>query len=260
MKYVTVSTILEQAVRAKMEATLDTCRKHYQKDIPTPLLRFKQLGRTAGIYHYRRANDRPTHSEIRINPDFFKNYYDDMLNDTVPHEVAHYVSVFLFGHNEGGGHGWRWREVMRVIGIRAADRCHQYALDGVAIRRGSEANFKYTCRCDGGEHEHWLSKRVHARHQSALVMGGKGYRCKQCRTNLVYKGFKHGDAFVPAAPTVTQLPPVKLNPSVAAMLPKIAVTPRPEPKPVVPDSGFRTVTRFINGVLTNIKVPVSQAA
>lgn len=260
MKYVTVSPTLEKAVRDKMEATLEICRKHYNQSIPTPPLVFRHLGRTAGVYHYRLGClPKPIESEVRINPDFFKNYYDDMMNDTVPHEVAHYVSVWVFG-KQGEGHGWRWREVMGVIGIRCADRCHQYDLEGVKLRKGKEQNFKYECGCM----EHNMTKTKHARHQAAVALGGKGYRCRRCKRNLVYRGFNLNGKFIPSGQPATPEPfktkEVRVEQIIPRNLwPKITPTPRPEPKPVVQPT-HRTVTKFIDGVLTNVRIPLTQAA
>lgn len=259
MKYVTVSRELEKAVREKMEQTLDICRKHYRNDIPTPPLKFVQLGRRAGVHHYkfnRLSNTAHSH-ELRINPDFFKKYYDDMLNNTVPHEVAHYIAVFLYGRHQGGGHGWRWREVMAVVGIKAAERCHQYDMEGVKVRAGKEAPFKYSCRCDS---PHMVTRTVHQRHQASVAIGKQGYKCTKCRQFLVYEGFMTGNTFVarPQQATkevkVEQIIPRNLFPKL-----EIVATP-PPPKPVVVQPTHKTVTRFVDGVLTNVRIPLTQAA
>lgn len=258
MKYVTVSHELNKAVRDKMEETLNKCRSHYGKTIPTPPLQFKQLGRTAGKCRFVYGcwmNNNTSSATILINPDFFKNHYDDMLHDTVPHEVAHYVALFLYG-KEGDGHGWRWREVMAIIGLAASTRCHEYSLEGV---KAKPMPFKYTCGCSK---EHNLSKTMHQRHQSALSAGRKGYKCRVCKKPLTYQGFTHNGNFIPSEKKDTPTKAVEVARIIPAnLLPKISVV--IQPKPIVvekPDSGFRTITRFVNGSLTNVRVPVSLAA
>jgi len=262
MKYVTVSRELEKAVREKMEATLDICRKRYNKDIPTPPLRFVQLGRRAGVHNYKfNRLSRLAHShEIRINPDFFKKYYDEMLNTIVPHEIAHYIAVVLYGRNEGSGHGWRWREVMSVIGIPAANRCHQFDMEGVKVRAGKETPFKYSCRCDK---PHMLTRTVHQRHQASVAIGKRGYKCTKCRQFLVYEGYMNGETFVPkpSAVPVVSVKEVKVEQIIPRNLfPKLEVVATPPPKPVATQPAFRTVTKFVDGVLTNVRIPLTQAA
>ena len=253
MKYITVSPELRKACEAKMEETLDICRKKYGKDIPTPPLKFAHLGRRAGICQYVMPswiNNHTTTATIIINPDFFVKYYDDMLNDTVPHEVAHYISVFIHGER-GSGHGWLWKSVMHAIGL-SGDRCHTYSMEGVKTRRPMP--FKYTCGCDDGTKEHLVSSVIHRKHQLALSVGRKGYRCQKCRQHLVYQGIVDNGKFIPAKKTPSE--PTKEVPSYTFNLP---VVPRPIERPITvtePESKFRTVTRFVNGMLTNVKVPL----
>jgi hypothetical protein len=174
-----------------------------------------------------------------------------MLNDTVPHEVAHFISVFVHGRN-GDGHGWLWKSVMSVIGIRSAERCHQYSLEGVKVRN-SVTPFKYSCGCKDFTHE--LSNTKHTRHQAAVSVGRKGYRCRKCKKFLTFNGFNHNGKFIPAKKTETKEVPVSVIIPVArpVAVPVIRVV----PAPTVPDSGFRMVTRFVNGSLTNVRVPVN---
>ena len=87
MKYVTVPPTLDQLVRAKMEETLNICRARYKTVIPTPTLKFSQMGRNAGVCKMNYFN--VASSTVIINPDYFKNHYNDMMNETVPHEIVH---------------------------------------------------------------------------------------------------------------------------------------------------------------------------
>jgi len=248
MKYITVSPTLEKAVREKMEATLEICRKKYGKALPMPTLKFRQSGRIGGFY--QPPNQFWGKPElICINPDYFKNHYDEQLNVTVPHEVAHYVTHHVFGSSVQA-HGREWASVMRVIGLKP-DRCHTFSLEGVKTRQ-VEHPFHYDCGCGA---EHHLTKQKHSKCQSNVIRYGKtGYSCRKCRKPLVYKGFMHGSTFIPAKKTASE--PTKEVPSYTFNLP---VIPRPIERPITvtkPETGFRTVTRFVNGMLTNVKVPI----
>ena len=250
MKSVSVSPTLEKAVRDKIEATLEICRRKYGKPFPMPPLEFRQCGRIAGFY-------RPPSSfwgkpeMLVINPDYFKNHYDEQLNVTVPHEVAHYVTEHVFGKVKH--HGWEWKSVMRVIGLPAADRCHQFSLEGVKTRNVAKP-FQYECGCI----THNVTKQKHLKCQANVARYGKtGYRCLKCRKPLVYRGFMNGSTFVPAMkPTdkpiefvqVFNILPVVPKP-IQPIVPALTVTER--------QPTFRMVTKFVGGSLINVKVPIS---
>jgi predicted SprT family Zn-dependent metalloprotease len=254
MKFTTVSPQIRIAFESKIEEVLEICRKKSGKDIPSIPIKFSQMGRNAGVcksYWTRTGFDKkgysyvPGSSYIVINPDFFKNYYDDMLNDTCPHEVAHYVAVYLYGI-EGNNHGYLWRMIMSWIGVPAADRCHQYSLEGVKVRHPRD--YHYTCGCPG--FTHCLTLRKHERHQFLLRnYNNSGFICKNCRQHITWVGFKNGEHFIPLAQAQSQ--PVSV--------PRTFVNVEPTPAPSIPKSEptYRLVTKFVNGVLTNVKVPIN---
>jgi SprT protein len=55
---------------------------------------------------------------IEINMVLFRDNIDHILNETIPHEIAHLIHYDKFDR-EGAlahGHGAEWREVMRLLG------------------------------------------------------------------------------------------------------------------------------------------------
>jgi SprT protein len=241
MKYITVSRALEQAVLQKVNETMAVCHGHYSKNISVPTIKFRQIGRRAGTCRF---NFYDNTSLIVINPDFFKNYYDDMLNDTVPHEVAHHVSAWVHGR-KGYNHSWLWKGVMNVLGIPAADRCHEYSLEGVKVRNVRKP-YKYSCGCDT---PHFLTELKHVRQQRAIEAGRRGCYCLRCRKSIVYQGFTHNGAFIPSRKLEVKHVPMTTEP---------VFVPKPEPvTPVIVEPQFRTVTKFIGGMLVNVKVPLT---
>jgi SprT protein len=251
--FIKVSNELREACEKKMAETIAKVQTRFpNKTIPTPQLKFRQMGHRAGVCS-------PRQSLVVINPDYFKNHYDDMLNDTVPHEVCHFISVFLYD-TLGSGHGHYWKKVMEWAGIPYAERCHSYSTEGVKVRN-SHKDYKYSCRCSNLDH--WMTPRAH----DNICHGGK-YRCKQCRGYLVYEGRKSGSHFIPADKS-KQVEPKKIIPAIPTRvtrrnildmfigLPmKKPATQPPQPKPVEEESGFRVVTRFLNGTLQNERVPI----
>lgn len=254
MKYITVSPTLEKAVRDKMSATMALCQTHYStRSIPVPTLRFRQLGRVAGRCSF---NFYSNTGEIVINPDFFKNYYDDMLHDTVPHEVAHHVSAFIYGR-KGYNHSHLWKDVMRVVGVKAAERCHEYSLDGVKVRN-VQRPYKYSCGCTTNGHQ--LTQYKHNQHQLSLQRGRCGLKCGKCCRFIVYEGFTQNGIFIPVAKR--QTPPTVVIPAPRLLVP-VKITPittfKPEPTITITEQvpAFKYVPRFVNGVLVNVKVPIT---
>jgi hypothetical protein len=53
--------------------------------------------------------------------------WEEMYLDTIPHEVAHIVSRFLYGSKEGSGHGPLWKSVAKKLGC-TANRTHRMHL------------------------------------------------------------------------------------------------------------------------------------
>src|SRR5271157_4294516 len=152
-----VDSSIRSVCEQKMRDTIALCQTKTTKPIPTPPMVFQRLGCRAGVCVINHLSNTTT---ILINPDFFKDYYDDMLNDTVPHEVAHHVACFLFGR-QANGHGHYWKMVMRWIGLHAADRCHTYNVENARLRN-VERPFKYSCNCK----THFLTNHLHTKHQS----------------------------------------------------------------------------------------------
>ena len=141
-----------------------------QRDFPEIDVRFDLTGRAAGMYRVQRGQ-----RVIRYNPYIFAKYFTDGLNQTVPHEVAHYVTDMLFGLRTIRPHGREWQAVMRTLGAEPRARgC--YDLTGVPMRR--QRRFSYRCACVG---DHQLSTRRH----NAIRRGEVRYLCKRCGTALV---------------------------------------------------------------------------
>ncbi len=58
-------------------------------------VRFELQGRAAGMYRVHKGE-----RVIRYNPYIFSKYFDDSLANTVPHEVAHYITDVLLRAGE----------------------------------------------------------------------------------------------------------------------------------------------------------------
>lgn len=123
-----IDTTIHKRIEGKILDILLLAQKIYNQPFEIPTLEYRQMGRVAGQAWF-------SSWKIELNPDFLNNgHLEDMINQTLPHELAHLISKKVYGSVLGGGHGRFWKSVMVQLGLRP-DRCHSYSLDGVKIRR-----------------------------------------------------------------------------------------------------------------------------
>jgi SprT protein len=139
-----------------------------QREFTIIPIEFDLTGRAAGMYCVR--NNRRW---IRYNPYLFAKYFDDNINETVPHEVAHYVTDMVYGHARVKPHGQQWRELMLSLGVNPRRTC-EYNLEGIPQRR--QHYHTYVCQCTS----HQLSRRRHNKIIRERVL----YFCRHCRQPL----------------------------------------------------------------------------
>lgn len=141
--------------------------KTFGVDLPVPKIRFSVKG-TAWGYYQRRGKK----VEIRFNPMLFARYFQEGLQDTVPHEIAHYfVDAMYTGRPKP--HGPEWREVMHVFGIENPRATSNYDTTGLGVRK--QQRIKYRCSCQ----VHEVSKTRHNR-----MLRGSKYQCISCHEEL----------------------------------------------------------------------------
>jgi SprT protein len=141
---------------------------HYGVDLEPIPVRFDIRGRAAGMYCVKRRE-----RFIRFNPFLFAKYYEPNLHDTVPHEVAHYVTDMLFGLRNIRPHGDEWRSVMHLFGAEPK-AVGDFDLEGIPVRR--QRRFPYVCGC----RRHALSASRHYR----ILRGQATYHCRCCGEQL----------------------------------------------------------------------------
>ncbi len=158
-------------VVSETERYIRLAAQHYQL-VPSPVdITFDLKGRSAGMYRMRQRQGRWQRS-IRYNPWIFSKYYQDNFDNTIPHEVAHFIVEQRFGLSVKP-HGGEWREVMNFFGAEPSVRC-QYDLSDIPVRR--QGRFNYACLCREVE----LSAFRHNQIQRGL----RQYGCRSCRQVL----------------------------------------------------------------------------
>ena len=162
----------QQQVVDATRACVDRAGRLLQRDFRVPEVTFDLQGRAAGMYRVHRRQRR-----IRYNPYIFAKYFSDNLTNTVPHEVAHYLTDLLYGLGNIRPPGKEWQTVMRLLGAEPTVTCH-YDLSGVPVKR--QRRFSYRCACG----PHAISTVRHNR----VLSGACRYVCRRCRSELVFAG------------------------------------------------------------------------
>jgi SprT protein len=166
-----INTQQQQQVLATTEDYLQRARVHFQSTWAPVEISFNLRGRAAGQYRLHKGQ-----RTIRYNPWIFAKYFDDNLANTVPHEVAHYVTEQCFGVRNVRPHGPEWREVMALFGVRPEVR-GRYDLAGIPQRKIN--THSYTCGC----RQHELGSVRHRRAQRGEMI----YFCRLCGNALAYR-------------------------------------------------------------------------
>jgi SprT protein len=153
---------MKQQILDKVEACFLTAENYYKQPFPRPTnIEFRRSGTTGGRCT---MNYSKTKRELMFQLDLAEHHPEDYEN-TVTHEVAHYVQFFLYLQvgKKLRPHGYEWEYIMtRVYGI-PADRCHNYDTTVTKVKR--ELRHIYTCGCNT---EFAISTTMHNHIQNGL--------------------------------------------------------------------------------------------
>jgi SprT protein len=142
----------------------------YQKKFSPLPIQFDLSGSSAGMYKvWGRQHC------IRYNPWIFAKYFDENLEGTVPHEVAHFAVDQTYRRSSVKPHGIEWQRLMHEFDANAEVT---FNLDLTGIPQRKQRRHRYRCGCQ----EHMLSS---TRHNRALRRKGI-YHCVNCGEKLLY--------------------------------------------------------------------------
>lgn len=162
----TVSADIIKRVEDKILEVMTILQSRYPHVVMTiPSYSFRQMGRKGGLAYYSLA-------KMEFNSDFFKNHCEDMINQTIPHEIAHCIAYQVYGM-AGKGHNRLWKNIMYAlssIGVKVT-RCHEYNLEGVKTRKVLRP-FIYACSCQ----KFTFTMNIHIK-----IQQGRRYTCRKCR-------------------------------------------------------------------------------
>jgi len=129
---------------------------------------FDLKGKCAGMYRIKNRD-----RIIRYNPFIFAKYFRENIDGTIPHEVAHYISDYLYGSPNIRPHGKEWKHIMHRFGKKPIVT-GRYDLSGIPTRRFQYYQYRCSCR------QHQLTKYRH----NKIVNNRMRYYCRNCRAQL----------------------------------------------------------------------------
>ena len=164
-----ITSTQQQQVIDRVSDLLRQCEQHFSQSFKPIEIRFDLRGRISGMYVVKHKQQ-----YLRFNSFIFSKYFEDSLENTIPHEVAHYVSHVLFGINKILPHGKEWKSIMHALGAEPRVTGN-YDLSGITVKR--QRRFSYICDCM----THQLTTVRHNK-----IMNGKAhYSCRKCGEALM---------------------------------------------------------------------------
>jgi SprT protein len=157
---------LKIRVNNKISDCINKLEEKFGTKLRFPTIGFDIRGQVAGYAYWSK-------NKIRLNLKAFELEPEDMIENTVPHELAHLYARRHFGHRIKP-HGNEWKTVMRALGIEAK-RCHSYALPMARSHK------KYSVHCEKCNFGFELTKiRINK------MRKGTNYRHRKCGGKLVF--------------------------------------------------------------------------
>lgn len=164
------TAVISQMVEAKVAKAMHLLQAFLpEHSLRRPTVTYDLRGHHAG---YARSSN----NNIRLNLDLLLNETtrDEILNETIPHEVAHIVQRQIWPNSKS--HGKEWKRLMWYLGLEPT-RCHTMQTKA-ARKRTPQARYAYYCSCPN--RTHFISQTRHNR----IQRGTQTYKCKYCRKEI----------------------------------------------------------------------------
>ncbi len=149
-------------------------------EMPKVTIKYDIRGKTAGYAGCKlnRATREAYDLYLRFNREAIGKNWDEMVTQTIPHEVAHLVA-YVFPQLGAKNHNYAWQRIDRSLG-GSGERCHKMEL--TAARKTN----RYIYKADNG-----VEMEIGPKHHSALQSGKYGYisnrktGARVCRTDFL---------------------------------------------------------------------------
>lgn len=171
---------LDAAVHGRLAALLERAAEQLRAQghgpLPAPELRFFDHRLDAGRAVPPARCD--AGGVIELNSIYLRDHTEAMLDETLPHELAHLLVFHLCGQRrlrrrDVRPHGPLWQRIMREWFEAEPERTHSFDAAGIRARR--QRRWRYRCDC----RTHALSTVRHRRAET-----GARYLCRACSAPL----------------------------------------------------------------------------
>jgi len=165
-----INEVVQNEIIILVDDYIDRANHLFEKNFPPIEVVFDLKGRAAGMYRVAR-----NHRVIRFNPYHFAKHHEENMNETIPHEVAHYITDLVYGLRNIRPHGVQWKDLMLKFGVEPK-RTYSYSLDGIPTR--IHKRHTYTCGC--------MKFEITTRRHNKIQQEQAQYSCRQCGGKLKY--------------------------------------------------------------------------
>lgn len=153
----------EEIIISLVREIVAQANKKFNLNMPIPSIEFFIKGHVAGWAHCQQH-------KVEYNITIAKAY-PDRFHNTVIHEVAHLVVYTIYG-DKVAAHGKEFKSIDLMLG-GLGTTYHSYDIIHTIPTRTLT---RYICKCTCGE----------GKYTKKVSLGG--YRCKICKTSLVFTG------------------------------------------------------------------------
>jgi len=161
----------EMMTKLAETAILEFCVKFAQQGYvigPPRVVIEKLKGGAAGVAHIR-------DNLIKIDEDYFRENQNNIIFDTIPHEIAHFI-VHAYYKNAKQNHGPEFRSVMQSIGLSGST---YHTMERPAGReKNNVKRYELACNCAF----YFVTKAKCEKYTT------KPYICKKCGSRFKHTG------------------------------------------------------------------------
>jgi len=126
---------IREAIINKFNECIENAEKFFKKELDPIKLQFGVSGSNAGKAKTARVSGGYEYT-VMLNSTYILTEFDDMLSDTIPHEIAHII-VRQIWPKRCKPHGDEWKFVMAAVFKLNPKRCHSYSHQKVEILKRS---------------------------------------------------------------------------------------------------------------------------
>ena len=159
-----IDSVKEREIVTLVDDYIDQAGLIFETKFKPITVLFDLYGRSAGMYKVNMGK-----RVIRFNPYHFAKYSEENINETIPHEVAHYISDQVYGIKNIRPHGKEWQAIMLKFGVEPK-RTFSYSLEGIPTKQ--HKRYQYSCGC--------MEFSITTRRHNLILNKKAEYSCREC--------------------------------------------------------------------------------